>query len=330
MNLGLFSDTDDNEGFRPNNPHLSHNGHDYYGNPTDSDYCENICYYQNGFSRLSQVDPPKQSNISNSPYGSTSNDDIYDSYYCQNDFSHFHGIKNTIHTTDVNENSYSSNIYSDYTKNQEELVSSNNYCDLLYDKDIQSDDNLYYNYSNNITQTTENIADPNSCMNEPRVKGNYSSEGSDTEDNNGDNTSGTQTGYQNGYQTGYQNAAQASIGTATIVSLGVSAMTQTRNISITENNFSQYTNIQGDNIEPEAVFGTVVHKGQIEHQDIDVGVGVSNAEFESNKLAGNIKEVLGTTSPDLTITQSNPIEAAVGKVIFPKHENFIKRSYRVK
>lgn len=62
-----------------------------------------------------------------------------------------------------------------------------------------------------------------------------------------------------------------------------------------ENNSSQHTNIHGDNIKSEAVFGTVIHQGKVEHQDIDVGVGVSNAKIKVNKLAGNINEVLGKT-----------------------------------
>ena len=61
------------------------------------------------------------------------------------------------------------------------------------------------------------------------------------------------------------------------------------------NNNSEHTNIHRDNIRSEAVFGAVVHQGKVEYQDIDVGVGVSNATIKVNKLAGNINEVLGKT-----------------------------------
>lgn len=92
--------------------------------------------------------------------------------------------------------------------------------------------------------------------------------------------------------------------------------------SIMENNNSQHTNIRGDNIKAEVVFGTIANKGQIEHQNNDVGVGVSNAKIKTNKLAGNINEApektLAETAAEIQqllqqLEQSNPTRTTVGK-----------------
>ena len=332
INSGLFSDRDDNGGFGSNNPHLSNDGNNYYDNATDSDSPDNTYYYQNDFGHLNLVNTPNQSNIDNNPYGNTNDSDsLYNSYYYQNDFSHLNQVDNGSYTTEVNEYSYSSNIYSGYAENQDQLASSDNYYGLQDDKDIQNNENNNYSYLNDTTQTTENIANQNSYVNERRLQSNYA-EKSDTDDNNGGNING----YQSGYQNGYQNSAQTSSNYTTTMSvasliLGTVAVTRTntQHISITENNNSQHTNIHGDNIEPDAVFGTVVNNGQIEHQDNDVGVGVSNAEIETNELAGNVNEVLGNTFPEVTEIQSNPIKTTVGKMEFPKQERFMERPYRL-
>ena len=349
INSGLFSDTDDNGGFGSNNPHLSHNGNNYYGSATDSDSPDNTYHYQNDFSHLNQVDTP----IDNNPYGNTNDSDsVYHSYYSQNNFSHFNQVNNGSYTTEVNEDSYSSSIYSGYAENQYQLASSDNYYGLQDDKHIQSNYNNNYGYSNDTTQTTENIVNQNSYVNELRLQSNSASEGSDTDDDNDGNSNGYQNvnqNYQSGSQSGVQNSTMATIGVASgvasgvssIVTLGVTAMTRTnteehyisttQHISITENNNSQHTNtnINGDNIESGTVFGTAVNNGQIEHQDNDIGVGVSNADIETNKLAGNANEVIGKTFPEVTEIQqtlqelqSNSIETTLGKMEFPKQERY--------
>ena len=87
-----------------------------------------------------------------------------------------------------------------------------------------------------------------------------------------------------------------------------------------ENNNSQHTHIHGDNIKSEVTFGVAVHKGKIEHQKVNVGVGVSNAEIKTNKLAGNINELpektLAETAAEIQqllqqLEQSNSTETVV-------------------